>query len=212
MNPLLGSLALAPLEQAFNFLIKEDPHLADLLEPFENKTVEVETRQPSLTVCVILERDRIRLSGQDASTLGIEADARINAPAGTLFSMLTSTTNALVNTDMQISGDIELVQDLLRALHKADIQWQDLAGSVFGDVISRHMQQLAEAGAEWSTQANTRIKRNLDDYLKEEARVVPHSLDTARFGEHVHDLRLQLDRLSARAQALNTRLNKLISD
>lgn len=212
MNPLLGSLALAPLEQAFNFLIKEDPHLANLLEPFETKTVEVKIRQPSITVCMFLEHDRIRLSSQSAATLGIEADASIEAPAGTLFSMLTSRTNALVNTEMQISGDIELVQDLLRALHKADIQWQDLVGSVFGDVVSRHMQQLAEAGTEWRTQANARIKRNLDDYLKEEARVVPHSLDTARFAEQAHDLRLQLDRLSARTQALNARLDKLISD
>ena len=139
MNSLLSSLALAPLEQAFNFLIKEDPHLADLLRPFENNTVEVRTRQPSLTVCVILERDYIRLSGLDAATMGIEADAGIEAPAGTLFSMLISRTNALVNAELQISGDIELVQDMLRALHKADIQWQDLMGSVFGDVVSRHM-------------------------------------------------------------------------
>lgn len=212
MNPLLGSLALAPLEQAFNFLIKEDPHLANLLAPFENKTIEVKTRQPSLTVCVIMERDRIRLSGLDAATMGVEANAGIEAPAGTLFAMLTSRTNALVNTDMQISGDIELVQDLLRALHKADIQWQDLVGSVFGDVMSRHLQQIAEAGGEWRAQANTRTKRNLDDYLKEEARVVPHSLDTARFAEQVHHLRLQLDRLGARTQALNARLDKLISD
>ena len=212
MNPLLGSLALAPLEQAFNFLIKDDPHLADLLEPFENKTVEVKTRQPSLTVCVILERDRIRLSGLDAANMGIETDARIEAPVGTLLSILTSKANALVNTELQISGDIELVQDLLRALHEADIQWQDLVGSVFGDVLSRHVQQLAEAGGEWRTQANTRIKRNLDDYLKEEASVLPHSLDTARFYEQVHDLRLQLDRLGARTQGLNARLDKLISD
>lgn len=212
MNSLLGSLALAPLEQAFNFLIKEDPHLADLLSPFENKTVEVRTRQPSLTVCVILERGRIRLSGLDAATMGIEADACIEAPAGTLFSMLTSKTKALVNTELQISGDIELVQDMLRALHKADIQWQDLVGSVFGDVVSRHMQQLAEAGGEWRAQANSRIKRNLDDYLKAEARILPHSLDAARFAEQVHDLRLQLDRLGARTQGLNARLDKLISD
>jgi len=101
---------------------------------------------------------------------------------------------------------------MLRALHKADIQWQDLIGSGFGDVVSRHMKQLAETGGEWRAQANTRITRNLDDYLTEEARVLPHSLDTARFAEQVHDLRLQLDRLSARTQGLNARLDKLISD
>ena len=212
MNSLLGGLALAPLEQAFNFLIKEDPYLAGLLNRFENKTLEVQTQQPALTISVLLERDRIRLSSLDAATLGIEPDARIAAPVSTLLAMLTSKSQPLVNSDIQISGDIELVQDLLGTLRKADVQWQDLAGSVFGDVISRHMQQAVAAGAEWSAQANTRIKRNLDDYLKEEVRVVPHNSETARFAEDVHELRLQVDRLNARTQALNARLEKLISN
>ena len=212
MNSLLGGLALAPLEQAFNFLIKEDPYLAGLLNRFENKTLEIQTRQPVLTVSVLLERDRIRLSSLDAGTLGVAADASISAPLSTLLSLLTSRSQPLVNTDMQISGDIEFVQDLLGTLRKADIQWQDLAGSVFGDVVSRHMQQAATASADWSKQASTRIKRNVDDYLKEEVRIVPQNSETARFAEDVHELRLQVDRLSARTQALNARLDKLISN
>ena len=61
-------------------------------------------------------------------------------------------------------------------------------------------------------QSNTRLRRNLEDYLREEIRIVsgPHEAD--RFADQLHDLRLQLDRLAARAQALDERLSKRISD
>jgi len=37
VNPLIGTLALTPAEQAINLLIQDDPHLADLIEPFTGK-------------------------------------------------------------------------------------------------------------------------------------------------------------------------------
>ena len=47
VNPLFGILVLTPVEQAINYLIQDDPHLADLIEPFTGKLLELETRQPA---------------------------------------------------------------------------------------------------------------------------------------------------------------------
>ncbi|MEC7998053.1 MAG: hypothetical protein VX166_09710, partial [Pseudomonadota bacterium] len=60
--------------------------------------------------------------------------------------------------------------------------------------------------------SNTRLKRNLEDYVKEEIHLVPGHHETDRFADQLHDLRLQLDRIAARVQALDERLKRRISD
>ena len=214
INPLISTLALTPAEQAINFLIQDDPHLADLIEPFTGKSLEVETRQPAATFTVLFESGRIRLSSLDDAMTGVNPDAKVSATASALLSMLSADAGSrgLVNPELELSGDIEWIQALLRALHRADIQWRDLLGTTLGDGISGQLISLVEASSEWAGQSNIRLRRNLEDYLKEEIRVVPGEHETDRFTDQMHDLRLQLDRVAARAQALDERLNKRISD
>ena len=214
INPLISTLALTPAEQAINFLIQDDPHLADLIEPFTGKSLEVETRQPAATFTVLFESGRIRLSSLEGAMTGVKPDAKVSATASALLSMLSADAGSrgLVNPELELSGNVEWIQALLRALHRADIQWRDLLGTTLGDGISGQLISLVEASSEWAGQSNTRLRRNLEDYLKEEIRMVPGHHETDRFADQMHDLRLQLDRVAARAQALDERLNKRISD
>ncbi len=214
VNPLIGTLALTPAEEAINFLIQDDPHLADLIEPFTGKILEVETRQPAATFTVLFESGRIRLSSLEGVMTGVHPDAKVIAPASVLLSMLSADAGSrgLVNPELELSGDVEWIQALLRALHRADIQWRDLLGSILGDSLSGQLVSLVEAGSEWAGQSNTRLRRNLEDYLREEIRVIPGPHEADRFADQLHDLRLQLDRLAARAQALDERLSKRISN
>jgi len=213
-NPLFDILALTPVEKAINFLIQDDPHLADLIEPFASKSLEVETRQPAITFTVLFESGRIRLSSLESTMTGSHPDAKVMAPASALLSMLTADAGSrrLVNPELELSGDVEWIQALLRALHRADIQWRDLLGATLGDSLSSQLISLFEASSDWAGQSNTRFRRSLEDYVKEEIRVAPGHHETDRFADQLHDLRLQLDRIAARAQALDERLRRRISD
>ena len=214
VNPLISSLVLAPAGMAINQLIEDDPHLAGLVEPFTNKYLEIETSQPDITISVQFEPSRIRLSNLDSATLGLHPDAKVRAPAFVLVSMLArdARSRGLVNPKLELSGDIEFVQAVLRALQRADIRWSDLLGATLGDSLSGELTKLIEAGSDWTRQSKTRMRRNVEDYLKEEIGFVPSHFEAARFAEQLHDLRLHLDRITARAQELGGRVNKLISD
>ena len=213
VNPLIGTLALTPAEQAINFLIQDDPHLADLIEPFTGKLLELETRQPAATFTVLFESGRIRLSSLEGAMTGVHPDAKVSAPASVLLSMLSADAGSrgLVNRELELSGDVEWIQALLRALHRADIQWRDLLGAILGDSLSGQLVSMVEAGSGWAGQSNTRLKRNLEDYLRGD-HLVPGPHEADRFADQLHDLRLQLDRLAAQAQALGERLRKRISN
>ena len=213
-NPLFGILALTPVEQAINFLIQDDPHLADLIEPFANKSLEVETRQPAITFTVLFESGRIRLSSLESAMTGSHPDAKVRAPASALLSMLTADAGSrrLVNPELELSGDVEWIQALLRALHRADIGWRDLLGATLGDSLSSQLISFFEASSDWAGQSKSRLRRSLEDYVKEEIRVAPGHHETDRFADQLHDLRLQLDRIAARVQTLDERLRRRISD
>ena len=214
VNPLLGTLYLAPAEEAINSLIKDDPHLADLIEQFSNKSLEVETYQPVIKFIVQFERGRIRLSSLDGPALGLSPDANVRAPVSVLVSMLASDSGSrgLVNPEVEVSGDIELIQALLRALQRADIQWRDILAATLGDSLSGQLMTLFKTGKDWVRQSDSRFRRNMEDYLKEEIRFVPSHHAAAKLAEQLHGLRLQLDRITARAQELDKRANKIISD
>ena len=213
-NPLFGILALTPVEQAINFLIQDDPHLADLIEPFASKSLEVETRQTAITFTVLFESGRIRLSSLESAMTGSHPDAKVRAPASALLSMLTADAGSrrLVNPELELSGDVEWIQALLRALHRADIQWRDLLGATLGDSLSSQLISFFEASSDWAGQSKSRLRRSLEDYVKEEIRVAPGHHETDRFADQLHDLRLQLDRIAARVQTLDERLRRRISD
>ena len=214
VNPLFGILVLTPAEQAINYLIQDDPHLADLIKPFASKSLEVETRQPAISFTVLFESGRIRLSNLENDMTGAHPDAKVKAPASALLSTLTANAGSrrLVNPVLELSGDVEWIQALLRALHRADIQWRDLLGATLGDSLSGQFISLFEASSDWAGQSNTRLKQNLEDYVKEEIHLVPGHHETDRFADQLHDLRLQLDRITARVQALDERLRRRISD
>ena len=213
-DPLFGILALTPVEQAINFLIQDDPHLADLIEPFASKSLEVETRQPAIKFTVLFESGRIRLSSLESGMTGSHPDAKVRAPASALLSMLTADAGSrrLVNPELELSGDVEWIQALLRALHRADIQWRDLLGATLGDSLSSQLISFFEASSDWAGQSKSRLRRSLEDYVKEEIRVAPGHHKTDRFADQLHDLRLQLDRIAARVQTLDERLRRRISD
>ena len=135
VDPLFGILVLTPVEQAINYLIRDDPHLADLIKPFASKSLEVETRQPAISFTVLFESGRIRLSSLENAMTGAHPNAKVKAPASALLSTLTADAGSrrLVNPELELSGDVEWIQALLRALHRADIQWRDLLGATLGD-------------------------------------------------------------------------------
>ena len=191
VTPLFGILVLTPVEQAINYLIQDDPHLADLIKPFASKSLEVETSQPAISFTVLFESGRIRLSRLENAITGSHPDAKVKAPASALLSTLTADASSrrLVNPDLELSGDVEWIQALLRALYRADIQWRDLLGATLGDGLSGQLISSLEASSDWAGQSNTRLKRNLEDYVKEEVHLVPgHDLICNHFGHPITEL------------------------
>ncbi len=208
---MFTSLALWPLEQLLNGLLSSDPHISKQLQRFAGKSLAVKGRSPDFDLMVQFAPGRIQLAGQSPQALGISADAAIEGDATELAKLLLSkdSDRALANPELIFSGDAGLIQNLYKTIRKLDLRWDDYLAPVLGDVLSQQASTVQKKSTEWLRHSAERGKQNLEDFLKEEARLLPHQEDLALFQEQLDALRLQVDRASARVDLLKTRADKL---
>jgi ubiquinone biosynthesis protein UbiJ len=208
LNQFLGSLALIPVEKILNAIVARDPHIAKQFLAFDSKCIEIISRQPSLTLSLRFEDGTIRLSAIDSETLGIEADATISGKAETLLGLVgqKSDRRPLANAELDISGDATLVQDLQMTIESLDIDWQDYLAPILGDVLSNELGEVERSAKGWGQSAGSSMRRNVRDYLSEEARLVPTALEVDSFSNRLDHLRLGIDRLEAKTELLQRRL------
>lgn len=211
MNQFLGSLALLPVENILNAIVRRDPHIAKKLAAFDSKCIEVVSLRPNFSLHIRFEDDTIKLSAIDSQTLGIQADATITGNAESLLSLLTkkSDQRALADSAIDISGDATLVQDLHVTIESLDVDWQDYLAPILGDVLSNELGEMQSNARDWSKSAGTSMQRGVRDYLSEEARLVPSELEVDSFSNRLDQLRLSIDRLAAKTELLKRRYSLL---
>ena len=142
--------------------------------------------------------------------MSIKATASVSGEATELLNILASNKEVpLANLKIEIAGDAQFVQELLKAIQSLDIQWSDLATPITGDVVTNEVDELVKGLKVWSSDAKKRIKRNLNDYMIEEARYVPYVANVEKFKEDLDALRFKIDRVKAKTDLLYKRLEEV---
>ncbi len=188
-------------------MIKRDQYIANKLIDFDGKCIAVRSSQPSFSLTLRFEDNALKLSAIDSQTAGLKPDASIAAKAGDLLSLLQpSNKRALADTALTISGDAALAQDLYQLVNSLDIDWQDYLTPLLGDILSNELGKFANATKAWGSDVSSSAQSNLRDYLSEEARLVPTKPEIDNFAHRIDQLRLQIDRATARSEHLKRRL------
>jgi ubiquinone biosynthesis protein UbiJ len=204
-------MALWPIEQILNRILSTDSHAASQLAPFSGKTLQIITRAPHITATLMFEQDQIRFNAIDSEVLAINPDATISGSTNDLLKLLLSRPEdrPLANPQITLSGDASFIQDLYSTLLSMDIDWEDYLAPFLGDVITNEVSQFAEDARNWSREARVSLRRNVDDYLKQEARYFPHREQVDKFNDELDQLKLRIDRVKARTDLLCQRLDRL---
>ena len=211
MNALLGSAMLWPAEALVNQLIRRDAHIQRKLNAFAGKNLGIHTRAPAMSLLVRFEPGGLRLSTLDAATLGVGEDAFVRGSAARLLALpwQQADSRALVDPEIEIGGDVQLVQDLFHLMTRLDIDWEDYLAPLLGDRLTHGAGQVTDRIETVLKDSRSRLRRNLEGYLKEERHLVPHRLEHEAFIETLAALRLQLDRAGARLDRLAARMDAL---
>ena len=209
VQQILGTMVLMPVEQLLNRMLLRDQHLLDIILPFAGKMLEISTTSPDAVILIRIQQDKIRLGALSAATAGQQADATITGSSGELLSLLLNPDDKpLANRKISISGDAVFVQELFHALQDADIEWRDYLTPVLGDIVVQEFSELGRQAGDWGNEVRVNIKRSVNEYMKEEVRLVPDAAAIETFNNQLDQLKLALDRLEAGIESLRERLDK----
>ncbi len=216
-KPLSPNL-LVPFETLINRCIKQDIKLANGIARHSGKTLQLDINSPALGVLVHFYPTSVSLtfttdvwhqtadpSGGSASN---DPDGRISASSLSMLRLLLDRNEArsLVNPAIQIHGDSEFVQSVYLLFLDMEINWQEPLSQLIGDVPTHGLEQLFKNLDAFRRSAADSLKRNVDEYLHEESRLVPPHNQLTAFDRKLDSLRLRLDRLQARIQRLDQQM------
>lgn len=200
-----------PFEELLNRVLAKDPHLQSQLVKFGGKSLQINVHPSGIMVTALLEKGRIRLLSTEAELLDIQITASITGNVGQLLPLILEKRNnrPLSNPALAITGDASFIQELHASLSSLDIDWEDYLAPMLGNLITNELSQFGKDLQEWTQQVSSNMKRNVDEYLKEEERIFPKKEQLKDFSEELERLKLKIDRVKAKFNVLYERLDRL---
>lgn len=196
--------ALMAMEQAINATLALDPATLHRLARLDGKIIAIDVQGTGLTLYLAPHANGLRLMGHYDGT--IDTTLR-GAPLSLLRMSSGKAGEGLFSGDVIIDGDVETGQQLQRALHSLDIDWEEHISRLTGDVIGHQLGQTVRGIAGFGINALTTFGLNLGEYLQEERSVLPANAQVSAFINEVDTLRMATDRLEARIKRLHQALH-----
>ena len=199
MIEMLQATLFTTAEEVCNQLLKRDPVTLQHLERLSGKVIAIELTQPQLSLFLLPNADGLQLQ----SIYNDTPDAILSGRAVDFLTLITRAdrADAMFGKTIQITGDTVLATRLQEILADAQIDWEAMIANLIGELPAHQLALYASWKAQWYKNAGTSALQNLDEYLKEEFRVIPTRPEVNKFYSEVDTLRERVERLSARIAA-----------
>ena len=139
-----------------------------------------------------------------------EVDATIHGSPMALIRLSTSQDAgaSLLDSNVEIDGDMRVAEQFSAILKEVDIDWEELLSKLVGDIIAHQAGQVVKGGSDWLTHSIEAMKLNTSEYLSEESKATPASAELEYYMDQVDDLRMDSDRLTARVKLIQEQLSQ----
>jgi ubiquinone biosynthesis protein UbiJ len=200
----LRETGLRLLERTLNGVLAMDDETPKRLAPLHGKLIEIRTRAPALHFCVEGTADGLRLHPAPPRP----ADTVISGATIALARQRLSDDprRALLSGEVNISGDLQAGAAFRALLDGLDIDWEEQASRLFGDVLAHQFGNAVRGLRSWAGDSADALRHGCGEYLREESRLLADRHDTEAFMNAVDALRADADRLQQRIERLHAAL------
>lgn len=189
------------LEGAVNRLLQLDPATLARLKELHGKVIRLRASgDRAFEIYVLPEESGLRLRDRHEAEPDVTLTGDI--PVILRFAARRVLPDVVAAGEVQISGDIGLGQRFQRILEQADVDWEEQAARVLGDVAARRLGNAARDVSGWFGQALQTLKQDTTEYLQEESRLLPGRAAASGFRGAVEDLQRDLENLEKRLARL----------
>lgn len=198
MSPQTAIASL--MERVINAYLAQDPEVAAGLGRIAGRHIELELNGTGLRCCVVPGPGRVQVSAGGCETKPI---TMISATPWALVGLGRGEgTTPLFAGEVRIRGNMEVGSEFARVLRSVEIDWEELLARGLGDIPAHEIGNLLREVGAWARRSGDALRRDVSEYLQEEARVVPTRIELEGFLDDVDRLRSDVDRLEARIRRL----------
>lgn len=203
-QPARGTL-LRVVETLLNRLLTADPESPRRLQRLAGCRLGVELTDIKLNLLVLFSETGLRFVAP-ASDTG-------TAPAAWVRSSLAGFLGLARSADrrggkVEFSGDVGVVQDVRRLFADLEVDWEEQLSRVTGDVLAHQLGRAVRGSASWLRRSGESVLHTVGEYLTEERRELPAAAEVSGFLTEVDCLHQDVERLAARVQRLEQRLDR----
>ncbi len=188
---------IALLEEVVNRVLRFDPEVRQHLGELHDKVIRL--RLSGVTpfdIYALPSESGLRLRAEHNREPDVTISGAIPVFARLAWGRITS--RPVAAGEIQISGDIELGQRFQRILESIDIDWEEQAARVVGDVAAHQLGNAVRGLGRWSAQSLRTLGEDASEYLREETRLLAPRAQVESFLRAVDVLRDDVDRLEKR--------------
>ena len=191
----MASAALLTLvEEGLNRVLSQDPVTLKRLDSLSGRTIGIHCTAPEFRLCLLPHGQGIDLL-QHSATL---PDVTLHGSAVDLIRLPTAGNAVLFGQGIQIEGNSALAHSLQTILADSRIDWEAWLGDLIGDTAAHPLAQLLRGTGRQLEYTGSSLLHSLEEYLHEEARLLPTRIEIEQAGEEIDTLRTATDRLEAR--------------
>ncbi len=138
-----------------------------------------------------------------------DVDATISGHFMALVNLATvdDKVSASIREQVSFTGNVSLAQKMQKLLTDLDIDWEEALARYCGDVLAFQIHHRARNLGAWLRQSTDSLLQSSSEYLREEARLSPTSVEFDAFQTRLGELRHDVERNEIRLQRLLKKVN-----
>jgi len=199
-DPILNIAALAALERAINVALGMDSATRKRLQALDGNCFLLECTEPAIKVYVLVADDGIRLPVIYEG----KPNTHLIGPLSEFITLATAKDkpSALVNSGVRLQGDSTPLIRLADVLADIKLDWEGELAKLVGDVPAHLFGEASRQLLRFGKRTHDTFLRHLEEYLHEEARLLPTQLEVEDFISGVQKLSQDVERIDARIRRL----------
>ncbi len=196
-------LITAGIEGALNAFLYQDRALKSARQRLQGKVLRIALREFSTPLVFIFSEQQVDVLGQWEGETDCSVTTRLSVlPELRNRQQLT----ALIRRgDLEVEGDIQVVQNLVSLLDLAEFDPAELFAPYIGDIAAEGLGKIFRTGTRIVKKGVERNQRYLAEAVTEEWRMAPGPLEVAWFAEETDALARSLDALIGRLETLEAK-------
>jgi ubiquinone biosynthesis protein UbiJ len=200
---LLDALTL-PLEAAFNTWLALDEktygQARQRLQALQGKLIHLRISNPGFDLYFLPTAEQVRISASYEALPDVSIQG--SALAFMRLAQAEDSGKAMLENGIKLEGDLGLGTEFSNILREIEVDWEELLSQAVGDTIAHQAGQMARNTQGWLDQSAQAMRLNTQEYLQEEARLLPAAAELNYYYDQIDQLRMDTDRLEARLNRL----------